>query len=151
VQLPSKHVPSGATQGQEYVEFTGSLKDGRAVHGLVYVLSETGVGAASGVIRLGMATTSLWNSVNGALTHIMGSIQHDFTQDLQQWESVSRQWQAFDQQVQGFDEALNGVDLVHDPATGATFEAPYSAYNSTGPDGPGYYDNGNNKLQIQTP
>jgi hypothetical protein len=148
---PSKQVASGATEGQEYVEFLGTLKDGRAAHGLVYVLSDTGNGIASGVIRLGVATTSLWNSVNGALTHIVNSIQHNFTQDLQQWENLSHQQQAFNQQVQGFDYALNGVDLVHDPSTGATFEAPYDTYNATGPDGPGYYDQANNKLQIQTP
>jgi len=151
LHLPSRQVSNGGTEGQEYVEFTGTLKDGRAVHGLVYVLSETGSSTPSGVIRLGLATTSLWNSVNGALTHIVNSIQHNFTQDLQQWENLNRQQQAFNQQVQGFDYALNGVDLVHNPATGATFEAPYDTYRATGPDGPGYYDRANNKLQIETP
>jgi hypothetical protein len=151
LQLPSKQVSNRITEGQEYVEFTGTLTDGRAIHGLVYVLSETGGSTPSGVIRLGIATTSLWNSVNGALTHIVNSIQHSFTQDLQQWENLNRQQQAFNQQVQGFDYALNGVDLVHDPTTGANFEAPYDTYRATGPDGPGYYDQANNKLQIDTP
>ena len=89
--------------------------------------------------------------MNGALIHIMGSIQHSFTQDLQQWERLSQEWQAFGQQVQGFDDALNGVDLVHDPVTGATFEAPYAAYSKTGPDGPGYYSKANTRLQVETP
>lgn len=151
LRLPSKQVSNGGTEGQEYVEFTGTLKDGRAVHGLVYVLSETGSSTPSGVIRLGLASTNLWNSVNGALTHIVNSIQHNFTQDLQQWENLNRQQQAFNQQVQGFDYALNGVDLVHNPTTGATFEAPYDTYSATGPDGPGYYDQAQNKLQIETP
>ena len=106
-----------------------------------------------------------WNSVNGALIQIMSSIQHDFTQDLQQWhriqqqwQTISRQWQdisrqekTFNQNFQGFDDALNGVDLVHDPTTGDTFEAPYNAYSATGPDGPGYYSHAGNKLEIQTP
>jgi hypothetical protein len=151
VQLPNTQVSGGATQGQEYVEFIGTLKDGRAVRGLVYALSVTGSTSVSGVIRMALATTSLWNSVNGALAHIIGSIQHDFTQDLRQWENISRQWQAFDQQVQGFDYALTGVDLVNDPTTGATFEAPYSAYSATGPDGPGYYSQAGTKLTVQTP
>src|SRR5438132_6003800 len=87
LQLPSRQVSNGGTEGQEYVEFTGTLKDGRVAHGLVYVLSETGSSTPSGVIRLALATTSLWNSVNGALTPLVHSIQHDFTQDLEQWES----------------------------------------------------------------
>jgi hypothetical protein len=98
-----------------------------------------------------LAAAGEWNSFNGALTHIVNGIQHKFTQDLQQWEHLSQQAQAFNQQVQGFDYALNGVDLVHDSATGATFEAPYDTYSATGPDGPGYYDQANNKLQVETP
>ena len=150
-QSPNQPVSSGGVQGQEYVEFIGTLKDGRAVHGMVNVVADTGNGTASGVIRLGMATTALWNSVNGALSHIINSIQHNFAQDLQQWEHLNQQQQAFNQQVQGFDYALNGVDLVNDPATGATFEAPYDAYNASGPAGPGYYDQAGNRLQVETP
>jgi len=151
VHLPDQTTSTGAIEGQLYDEFTGKLSDGRAIHGLVQLVSVTGAGITSGVIRLGVSTAALWNSVNGALVHIMSSIQHDFAQDLQQWESLSQQWQAFDQQVQGFDDALSGVDLVHDPTTGATFEAPYDAYSETGRDGPGYYDPAGNKLEIQTP
>jgi hypothetical protein len=76
---------------------------------------------------------ALWNSTNGALAHILNSIQHSFAQDFQQWEHITQQQQAFAQQVQGFDYALTGVDLVNDPATGATFEARYDTYNLTGP------------------
>jgi hypothetical protein len=150
-QAPSKRVANGGTEGREYVEFLGTLNGVRAVHGLVYVLSDTGSNTPSGVLRLGLATTAEWNQVNGALTHVVNSIQHSFAQDLRQWERLSRQQEAFSQQVAGFDYALNGVDLVHDPATGATYEAPYSAYRATGPDGPGYYDAADNKLQIETP
>jgi hypothetical protein len=154
ITLPNRQTSSGAIQEQEYIEFTGVLKGTRPLHGIVHVLSVTGGGFTSGVIRLGLATPSLWNSVNGALTQIIGSIQHDFTQDLQQWERVNRDWQRFGQQVQGFDYALNGVDLVRDPATGQTFEAPYNTYDPGGPDGPGYYSGppGNRqKLRIITP
>jgi hypothetical protein len=150
-RLPDQTLPSGAVAGAEIVEFTGSLNNGTAVHGMVDVESTSGPGGTGGVIRLGVANANRWNALNGALIHIMGSIQHNITQDLRQWEQLSRQWQAFGQQVQGFDDALNGVDLVHDPTTGATFEAPYSAFNQSGPDGPGYYSPANNKLQIQTP
>ena len=58
------------------------------------------------------------------------------------------QWNALNQ-------ALNGTDIVHDAATGQTFEAPYSTFSQTGPDGPGYYAGtpGINlrKLTIETP
>ena len=60
----------------------------------------------------------------------------------------------FSQQVGGFDQALNSTDLVEDPATGQQFEAPYSSYQKSGPDGPGYYTGsaGNlKKLKIITP
>ncbi len=150
-QTPGTQTPTGATQGEIYQEFTGTLTNGQPVHGLVYVTAVTGSATPSGVIRLGLTKPNLWNSTNGALVHILDSIQHSFTQDLQQWEHLSRQAQSFSAQVQGFDYALNGVDLVHDSATGATFEAPYDTYNATGPDGPGYYDQAGNKLEIQTP
>ncbi len=150
IRLPDQPALGGATQSQEFVEFTGTL-NGRALHGLANVLVVPGSAGASGVVRLATSTTALWNSVNSALVHIMGSIQHDWTQDIQSWESASRQFQAFGQQVQGFDYALTGVDLVHDPTTGATFEAPYSSYSKTGPDGPGYYTTAGTKLQVQTP
>jgi hypothetical protein len=149
--LPDQSVSGGAVEGQEYVEFTGTGSDGSAIHGLVNVVSTTGPGGTGGVIRIGVANPSLWNSVNGALIHIMFGIQHSLTQDLQQFEHLSQQWQAFGQQVQGFDYALTGVDLVHDPTTGATFEAPYNTYNPSGPNGPGYYSPAGTRLQVQTP
>ena len=150
-QVPDQTLASGAVRGEEYVGFDGTLKDGSAIHGFVNVVSTISPGSPGGVIRLGVATIAGWNSVYAALVHIIGSIQHDITQDLQQWEHLSQQWQAFGQQVQGFDYALNGVDLVHDPTTGATFEAPYNAYNPSGPAGPGYYSPAGTKLQVQTP
>ncbi len=150
-KLPDQPLSGGAVQGQEYVEFTGTLNDGSAIHGLVNVVSTSGPGGTGGVIRLGVAPASQWNSVNGALIHIMFSIEHSITQDLQQYEQLSRQWQAFGQQVQGFDYALTGVDLVNDPTTGATFEAPYNTYSRSGPDGPGYYSPAGTKLTVQTP
>jgi hypothetical protein len=150
-QVPDQTLSSGAVRGEEYVGFDGTLKGGSAIHGFVNVVSTISPGSAGGVIRLGVAPIGEWNSVYGALVHIIGSIQHDITQDLQQWVHLNQQWQAFGQQVQGFDYALNGVDLVHDPTTGATFEAPYNAYNPSGPAGPGYYSPAGTKLQVQTP
>jgi hypothetical protein len=141
---------NGATQSEEYVEFLG-VNSGQNVHGLVSVLcvAQPG-GVASGVIRIGMSTTALWNSTNGALFQMMGAIQHSFTQDLAEFARLSQQWQNFDQQEQGFDDALNGVDIVTDPATGQSYEAPYSSYDPDGPDGPGYYIGGE-KLAVTTP
>ncbi len=149
--LPDQPVSGGAVEGQEYMEFTGTLTNGNPIHGLVNVVSASGPGGTAGVIRLGVASTSQWNAVNGALIHMMFSVQHSIAQDLQQYEQLSRQWQAFGQQVQGFDYALTGVDLVNDPTTGATFEAPYNTYNPSGPEGPGYYSPAGTKLTIQTP
>ena len=51
----------------------------------------------------------------------------------------------------GLGAYADSLDLVNDPTTGATFEAPYDTYNQTGPDGSGYYDQANNKLTIETP
>ncbi len=149
--LPDQTLSGGAVEGQEYVEFTGTVSDGSAIHGLVNVVSTSGPGGTGGVIRIGVATPAQWNSVNGALIHIMFGIQHSITLDLQQFEHLSQQWQAFGQQVQGFDYALTGVDLVHDPTTGATFEAPYNTWNPSGPNGPGYYSPAGTQLQVQTP
>jgi hypothetical protein len=141
---------TGAVQSQEYVEFLG-VNGGQAVHGLVSVLCVAeSDGIASGTIRIGMSTTALWNSTNGALIQMMGAIQHNFTQDLQEFARLSQEWQDFDQQEQGFDDALNGVDIVTDPGTGQSYEAPYSAYDPDGPDGPGYYI-GDQKLTVTTP
>jgi hypothetical protein len=148
--IANQTTSTGATQSQEYVEFLGE-NGGQAVHGFVYVECVSGSdGIASGVLRTGLSTTALWNAVNGALLQMMGAIQHNFTQDLQEFAQLSQEWQDFDQQVQGFDDALNGVDIVTNPATGETFEAPYSSYDENGPDGPGYYAGGQ-KLSVETP
>jgi hypothetical protein len=154
VRLPDVSTSNGGVAGQEYLEFTGRLPNGTAIHGLVHVVSVTGNGFTSGVMRLGISTPGLWNSVNGTLLHIIGSIQHDFTQDLQQWENINQQWQQENRNFQGFDDALTGVDLVHDPSTGGNFEAPYNSYEPNGPDGPGYYNNATTPptlLKIITP
>ena len=108
----------------------------------------------SGVVRWAYARAYLWNSLSGALLQIAGGIQHHFTQDLQEIARLSQEWQNFGHQVAGFDDALNGVDLVRDPSTGKTYEAPYASYQQSGPAGPGYYvgSPGNErKLKIITP
>ncbi len=150
-RFADQQTPSGATQSAGKIEFTGTRPDGAALHGQAIVVAVIGGGNVSGSIRLAAATTSSWNSVNGALIHIRDSIQHSSGQDILQWERLNRQQAAFAQQVQGFDYALTGVDLVHDTSTGATFEAPYDAWNPSGPDGPGYYNRVNKKLEVQTP
>ena len=148
---PSTTSPTGALTQSGTVEFIGAI-NGQAIHGFALLLTTSAPGfESSGILRLGFATATKWNALNGALIHMAGSIQHDFTQDLLEWERLSRQSAAFAQQVQGFDYALTGVDLVHDPTTGATFEAPYAAWSRTGPAGPGYYSPAGNKLDIQTP
>jgi hypothetical protein len=137
---------SGATNQLEDIEFTGTLDGTIPVHGLASVYASVGVDVA-GTIRLALTRTSYWNSTQGAVVRIAGGIQHSFTQDLQQWERLSQQAQQFGQQVSGFDQALNGEDLVQNTATGETFEAPYSSYQKSGPDGPGYYTGSVGDLQ----
>jgi hypothetical protein len=157
VLASSSTQPTGTTGGGtaqfEQMDFLGTVGS-KQVHGIVAASATSGGGVTSGAIRLAIATTALWNSVNPALLRVVAGIQHDFTQDDQELLRVQQQIEGFQRQVEGFDQALNGTDIVHDPATGDTFEAPYSAYSKSGPSGPGYYkDQGGipQKLQIITP
>ena len=105
-------------------------------------------------MRIALATPPLWDSLNGALIWDAYSIEHNFTQDLEAIQQQQEKLAGFAQQVAGFDQALDGTDLVEDPATGEEFEAPYTAYNPNGPDGPGYYTGSpgaQTKLVIITP
>ena len=151
---PNQTTASGGVQQFEQIEFLGS-NGGNLIHGIAGVQATSGGGVTSGTVRLAMSTRPLWNSLNQALLRVASGIQHDFTQDDQELLHVQQQLQGFAQQVAGFDQALNGTDIVHDAATGQTFEAPYSAFSKSGPDGPGYYvgSPGANlrKLEIETP
>ena len=101
---------------------------------------ETTIGTTtSGVEHIGLATTNLWDSVNGGLIEMMGFIQHSFVQDLETIQAVNQQWQDFSGQVANFDDTLNSQQLVQDPSTGGYYEAPYSSWDPNGPNGPGYY------------
>ena len=84
------------------------------------------------------------------MVQIAGSIQHDFTQDLQELQRVNQQWQDFSGQVADFDDTLNQQQLVRDPTTGIYYEAPYSSYDPNGPGGPGYYLPNGDSLQPVT-
>jgi hypothetical protein len=148
--LPNQQESNGSVEGQEYLEFTGQFK-GKAVHGLVYVLSIAGSVGTSGVMRLGMATADQWNAVNSGLIRVMTSIQHSSQLDEEQWQHITQQWQQFDQGEQQFDDVLRGVQEVQDPSTGTLYEAPYDTYNPSGPDGAGYYLNeGGTLVRLQT-
>lgn len=136
---PSQTVTSGEQQQTAYEEFTGSIK-GVADHGLVYANADTNSdGFTSGVIRMALSTESSWNALNSGLIQMAGSIQHKFTQDLEQLQSINQEWQNFSGQVESFDDVLNQQQLVQDPTTGTFYEAPYSSYDTDGPNGPGYY------------
>jgi hypothetical protein len=136
--LPDQPQPSGGFEATEYMEFAGTL-NGKATHGFVNMEASIDGGSASGVIRLGLASPALWNSVNGGLLQMMGSIQHNFSGDLQQIAQVNRQWQDFSGQVSDFDDVLNSQQLVQDPTDGRLYEAPYSSWDPDGQNGPGYY------------
>jgi hypothetical protein len=137
-RLADQQISGGAVQGQQYEELLGRYQ-GRAVHGLVYILTDSGSVGTFGVMRSGFATTNLWNSVNGGLIEMMGAVQHSFVQDLQDIQRLNQQWQAESAQEANFDDIINGQQLVEDPSTGQVYEAPYSSYDSGGADGGGYY------------
>jgi hypothetical protein len=144
---PTETVSSGARQQTAFEEFTGSIK-GVADHGLIYAVADTGSdGFTSGVIRMAFSTQNAWNALNSGLIQMAGSIQHNFTQDLEQFQDLNQEWQNFDGQVESFDDVLNEQQLVEDPATGTYYEAPYSSYETNGPDGAGYYGSGGQPLQ----
>ncbi len=146
--LASYVLPAQAT---EYMEFVGTL-GGKTVHGMVNMVASINGSTAAGVIRLGLATPALWNSVNGGLVQMMGSIQHNFSGDLQQIAQINQQWQDFSGQVSDFDDILNSQQLVQDPTNGTLYEAPYSAWDQGGPNGPGYYlANGQQLNPVQRP
>ena len=135
--LPNQQL-SSSVQGQEYMEFTGR-SEGKAVHGIVYMETDIGSGVASGTMRLGVATTNLWDSVNGGLIEMMGAIWHSLSIVIGEIDHANQQWQNFSGQVANFDDALNSQQLVQDPTNGQLYEAPYDSYIVDGSDGPGYY------------
>ena len=119
----------------QYMEFTTTL-NGKDLRGLIYMNISSSNGSTAGVFRLALASSPLWDSLNGALIEMAGSIQHDFSQDLAEIQNVNREWQDFSGQVANFDDTLNNQQLVQDPSTGTLYEAPYSSYEQNGPRGP---------------
>jgi hypothetical protein len=153
VTFPSSTTVTGGKQEEIVTEFLGSLGT-KKLHGLVRVISDTGGGVTSGALRIALATPALWNSLNGELIWITYSIQHSFTQDLAAIQRAQQQLAGFSHQVAGFDQALDNEDLVRDPVTGIQYEAPYSAYSQSGPQGAGYYiesGGSEHKLQLLKP
>lgn len=148
--LPNQQGPTGV-QSTAYVEFAGLL-NGKPTHGLVNMVANISGNSAAGVIRLGLASPSLWNSVEGALVEMMGSVQHNFSGDLQQIAHLNQQWQMFSGQVANFDDALNSQQLAQDPTNGKLYEAPYAAWDPNGAGGPGYYlPNGQKLNPVERP
>ena len=138
LSAPNQTSVTGATEQEFITQFLCHVGS-KPLVGVARVISSTGGGVTTGVLRVALATPQLWNSLNGALIWVMYGIQHDFTQDLLAIQQAQEQLAGFSRQVAGFDQALNGTDLVRDPATGIQYEAPYSDYQNTGPQGPGYY------------
>ncbi len=138
VGSPQSRASNGGTQSELYEEFTGR-SGGQTVRGLVYSYVVDGGSVASGYIRMLLAPTAEWNSLNPSMLQIAGSIQHNFSQDLANLQQVNQQWQNFSGQVADFDDTLNNQQLVKDPNTGTYYEAPYEAWDPNGSQGPGYY------------
>jgi hypothetical protein len=151
--LPSTTTVTGGKQEEVITEFLGSV-GGKRAHGLVRVISTTGGGVTSGALRIAVAAPALWNSLNGELIWMAYGIEHSFAPDLAAIQHAQEQLAGFSRQVAGFDQALNATDLVRDPSTGIEYEAPYSAYSQSGPQGAGYYignPGAERKLQLLTP
>jgi hypothetical protein len=145
---PSSQASNGGSQSDLYELFDGQ-SSGSAVRGLIFSYTEVGGGVASGYIRMAVAPVDQWNSLNGAMIQIAGSIQHNFSQDLANLAQVNREWQDFSGQVANFDDTLNNQQFTQDPLTGRYYEAPYTAYDVSGNKGPGYYlDNGDRLNEI---
>jgi hypothetical protein len=138
VASPPRQASNGGTEAEDYRQFSGT-SHGTSVRGLVFAYTDTGGGVSEGFIRMALSGTDQWNALTGLMIQIAGSIQHDFTQDLQTLQRVNQQWQDFSGQVADFDDVLNQQQLVRDPSTGVLYETPYSNWNPNGPQGPGYY------------
>jgi hypothetical protein len=95
---------SSSTGQFEQMDFLGTIGS-KPVHGGRGRGHSSG-GVTSGAIRLAIATTPLWNSVNPALLRVVAGIQHDLTQDDQELLRVQQQIQGFQRQVEGFDRTL---------------------------------------------
>ncbi|HEV2360977.1 MAG TPA: hypothetical protein VGS21_04695, partial [Acidimicrobiales bacterium] len=151
VGSPGSQASNGGTQADLYELFDGQL-GGPAVRGLIFSYTVVSGTIASGYIRMAVSPVGAWNSLNGSMLQIAGSIQHDFSQDLANLAQVNRQWQDFSGQVANFDDTLNNQQLTQDPNTGYFYEAPYSAYDVNGDGGPGYYlDNGDRLNEVERP
>jgi len=150
LRFPSQVDPTGALDSFEYVEFAGTLQTTTPVRGLVSVYCIAGSAGTLGVFRYALAQSSAWNTYNGALRRIVGGIQHNFTQDLQQWEHLNQQWQTLGQQEQNVENIITGSVLAVDPNTGQAFDEPLNSYEPSGPNGPGYYNQGT-KLNVLNP
>ena len=142
---PQIRVSSGVVEQQLVVQFDGTL-GGEKVEALARAISETSGGALTGELRIAVAKKALWNSLNGALLWTTDGIQHDYSQGEASLLETQQQLLGFGQQVSGYTQALGGMDIVANPATGAKFEAPYTAFSQGGPDGPGYYTGKPGKL-----
>lgn len=135
--LPNQQLSTGGVQGQEYEEFLGKSQ-GKPVHALLSILSDSGAGPGTfGVLRLGAASPSQWNSDNGGLVEMMGAIQHSFVQDLQQIQHLDQQWQQESAQEANFDDIINGYQLTQDPSTGQPYLVPLGSYGDC-PNGEDY-------------
>jgi hypothetical protein len=145
---PTSQASNGGSESDLYELFNGQ-SGGSAVRGLIFSYTEVGGGVATGYIRMAVAPENDWNSLNGSMIQIAGSIQHNFSQDLANLAHVNEQWQDFSGQVADFDDTLNNQQLTQDPATGFYYEAPYAAYDINGSNGPGYYlDNGDRLNEV---
>ena len=53
--------------------------------------------------------------------------------------SVMQGWADQEKRDQRLDDSILGQDRATSPTTGAEYTVPWSAWNSSGPQGPGYY------------
>jgi hypothetical protein len=157
----TKNLPA-EIDGQKIQEFdyAGTFK-GKAVRGKttvgVYNTPDFGFGSyGSAFMGVQMAHSSLWDQVksltaqiqNSLVTTDIGSRANISLPPNRPIESVggdsiisSGEYKSSleDKSSKGWREAISGYEEVQSPSTGANYDVSLNSWNSTGPDGPGYY------------
>jgi hypothetical protein len=85
---PTSQASNGGTESDLYESLAGQ-SGSSPVRGLIFSDTEVGGGVASGYIRMAVPPANDWNSLNGSMIQIAGSIQHNSSQDLANLAQVS--------------------------------------------------------------
>ncbi len=154
--LPSQADPMGLRWVTKSKEYTGVQK-GRRVHGVVTASVGTmgffGMSNWSGMISVRQAEATKWESLSGITGVVQESIRIvdakpgqgrilprnnplDDSAIMSSWEYKNQ----VDERLSARrSETILEYQEVRSPTFGETYQAPYSAWQESGPQGPGYY------------